>query len=290
MTFKELLIDWILRAHTYDSHVITESVWGIMQLSGAEHTIIGYIYGWINPLAIVLMVTYLMIGLVKQVSAGHELDTNTLVRMGISIIVADILVANDGWIASRALGIWNILGSDASDVMQAAMASYSEYTDEVMDKAILQQQLTKGSLIMLCVYAVVALMSIVCALLASFAMWMVCYTAKAEFILRVAFAPVGFAGFADVDQKEGARRYLKKLCASALYCMAIIVVVYVVSGLQHGAVVSIIAPHGVDDSGSYTDYNVITLLQQSVFQLIIPFASIGAVSMAKSAINEAFGV
>lgn len=290
LTIKSWLVHFILTSQNAAGADVAETVYKTMRFSSdgagmtVVNTILGYCYGLFNPLAFTLIVVYLMVGIIKMLVAGHELDANVIVRTGVALIIADVLIANDGWIAGNLLWLADKMGTVAMDLMQGIV--YPEVESSLAQQSQLAMEgeaaLNAFSVFQLALYFLGSMIALLVSQLARFAIMLTCYTAKAEFILRLAFAPIGFSGFADIEQRAGSGRYLRKLIASALYCMSIVMIVWIIALLQTSQ--TDMAINNPGDAGSF-----VNLLQNAFLSVVVPFASVGAISIAKSAISDVFG-
>ena len=150
-------------------------------------------------------------------------------------------------------------------------------------------------------------------LIAMFFVEFVVFSTKLEILIRMAFAPIGLAGFASADTKSGALRYLRKMIACACYTAALIFIVYVGNALpiiqaqnsteafgnllanasasaSASAAASAAASASASAAASGSGLTaLVNFLTSCVGTIVVPFASLGCFSAAKQAINEALG-
>ena len=339
--FKAWAISAILYFQSQTSLGLAATAISAMSFSNGsviESKFLQVCFNWFNPIAFVLVAVYLTSGLIRTVMAGHELDTQMIVRFGVAIILADVLIANDQFLAGKILSLSNAVNNQISEALQTSTDMMTAGVDAagdaaVADNAVESQQdyinrlkrdgfidsdlkeensklaelekeaqeaqlksaeangaegemeLDKMSLIQTVVYMLMTFFGFIAGQLAKVALLTVCYIAKAEFLIRIAFSPIAFAGFADAEQRDPSLRYLRKLIASAFYCLSISLTIYAVSVLQVPGAWRTTAA-GPENNASA---GFITAAMYGLQLVVVPFAAVGAVATAKQIISEAFG-
>ena len=339
--FKAWAISAILYFQTQTAVGLAATAISAMSFSNGsmvESKFLQVCFNWFNPIAFVLVAVYLTSGLIRTVMAGHELDTQMIVRFGVAIILADVLIANDQFLAGKILSLSNAVNNQISEALQtstdmitagvdaagdAAEADNAVerkkqriedlkqqgYAGDILDKenseleslesdavkahekslkengAEGQMELDKMSLIQAVMYMLMTFIGFLLGQLAKVSLLTVCYVAKAEFLIRIAFSPIAFAGFADAEQRDPSLRYLRKLIASAFYCLSISLTIYAVTALQVPGVwrTTTINPENNSSAG------FMAAAMYGLQLVVVPFAAVGAVATAKQIISEAFG-
>lgn len=323
LSAKTQLISMIMTFQQFTSSELIKTAVRAMKMTpngSVESTILSMCYHWFNPLAFVLIACYMLVSMIKMTMAGHELGIDSFVRVGIALVVADILIANDGWMAGQLMSLSSAMIGDTSgqhdgilrfvdladgeveqeldntssdqdsssikENMADKSKTASEAQSDLQNKGVeTEDQLGTYGVFQLVLYLMCTFIGYIACQVAKVSLMVVCYAAKAEFIVRLAFAPIAFSGFADMEQKDVAMRYLRKLFGAAFYCVSICLVIWIMTTIQGSTDIAT----SIAQFGSSESQGLIQLLSSLFARAALPFACVGAVSMAKSVINEAFG-
>ncbi len=234
-----------------------------------------------GPVGFVMMAIYFLTAFLEQYKNGHEPTLEDFARPAFFLVVADLILSNIGTVVGALMSLSN-LGADtlSAHVFEIFFLSGGfdpSYTIPEMGAA-------QTNLIALLPSLLINVISLFLSIIASAILYVILLTSKMELVLRFAFSPIGLSAFADETKKAEAFRYLKKLIASAFYLLAIIAVLYYTQMLG----TSLLSQSAGE--GSNFLINTFVGLEATVFQIALPFAGLGMVSMAKNIVNESFGV
>lgn len=274
-TMKETVIGWI--ANTTDYSAMFDMVKQVMTFtdtSASGVTDVSILNALINitgPIAMIIMVLYFLITLFVSVSNEREPDVHIFWKAGILLIIADLTLTHSPEIIGYLMSMSNSLLND----MSATVTNLAE-TPAQADFDV--------SFLALIVLVFVSLIGKLVSIVGSIIVFIVCVSAKIELLVRLAFAPIGFATIAGEHRPGESLRYLKKLFASCFYCGAIVVAMYIACAQA----TTLMRP--IDVSLNNVLSIVIMYITNCFYGMAMPLAAAGAISTAKTIINEAFGV
>lgn len=245
---------------------------------GTEDVVLSKILEVTCPIGFILMAMYFMVGLLKDGSNEKDTDIHMLVRNGITLIVADLLLIN----ASKIVGTLMSLSNSFMDTMRVATeAANLDLTTEAITNLT---DLGTLSWIALIVLFLVSLLSYGVGIVGSMITFVMCASAKIELMIRFSYAPIGLASIAEGGpHAHEAIRYLKKLFASGFQFGAIILAIFLANVFGKNVLTLSTTPD------NYMLF-AIAYFTNAIYTMVLPLAAIGAISTAKQMINEAFGV
>ena len=245
---------------------------GVALLTDAE--ILERLIELTGPIAMVMMVLYFLINLFSNAMQEREPDMNIFVRTGIYLIIGDLLLINTPEILSAFMGLSNGMLNQMNEAMGTIAGDVMAF------------DMVEGLTSFLAAIAlfIVSFIGKLLSIIGSVIVFVVCVSAKIELMLRLAYAPIGFASMAGED-RHGSMRYLKKLFASAFYCGAIVVAMFIACTISTGMLVTL------PDADKTNILSVaMRYVMASLYTMAMPLAAAGVINTAKSTINEAFGV
>lgn len=231
------------------------------------------------PLGFVLMVVYTVAGILRKVNSGREIGFEDIVAPCLFVILADLALTNSGKIVGALMGISN----GAADALLQQLKGEA-FEQEI--KELTETQMKNSSVVELLALVWASWLSWLVGIVARLVLFVVVLTAKIELLIRLSFSPIGLASLADEGNRSEGFRYLKKLLAASLTCVAVIAAVNI----------AIYAPAMINNTLGSTVTNESTIgvafsrMEASFLTCLAPFVAIGSVSAAKSAINEVMGV
>jgi hypothetical protein len=279
---KDTLINFIIGTQKFSSGNAITIAFSVLNFSSGDAGIISSIYLFICPLAFILMAIHFITGMARDASSGREITTDSMIKAAIWLIISDLLLSNIGTIMSSALGLSNWFGTQihnmivSPDAATAAAAAKNITTTKESLEAVSTFELIPA--------AFSSVIAAILSIIATAIILIVVYTAKIELMIRFCFAPVGFSGFADSENRNESMRYLKKLCASIVYCGAILLVLWIASTGSNSIMSSI-----QSEASTNMFLQLLQNIEVNIFMMVIPIAAVGSISAAKSAVNEAFG-
>lgn len=229
--------------------------------------------GLLLTIAYSLIAVYLISGIIDNcLMLGRDIDMHVMIKMLVSLIVADVIIEATPTIINCLLG-------GSSNLLQEFVKLIEEAEQEKANNDITLPNMGFIQLIFVGIW--ITAMQIV-SWIPTVGIKIMLFSTQLEIILRCIFAPIGLAGFANESHRHEAMRYLRKLIASGFYAAAIYVTIYVTLQLTQAKTTST-----ADLS------NIFTWLANNAgnigLQIIGPFAAIGAIGTVKGLINEALG-
>lgn len=273
-TIKGLLKAWFAEPTNYGT--MFDTVVNVMKFTDSgtssinDASILTALINVTAPIAMVLMVIYFLISLFSGISNEKEPDLHVFVKAGIVLLIADLCLTHSPELLGNLMGLSNTFLMQMRDTV----GELSSQTFELD---------ANWSLIGLIIMLLFSAFGKIISIIASAIIFIVCASAKIELIVRLAFAPIGFATIAGEGRPGDSLRFLKKLFASCFYCGAIVVAMYISCALT----TTMINP--ISESSNYLAM-AIGYIVNSVYTFAMPLAAAGAISTAKSIINESFGV
>ncbi len=227
------------------------------------------------PLGFILLVVFFFFGAAKEASSGKELGIWDFVRPLFFLVLADYLMTNVGVIVSWLMSFSNQAGIFVEDMFAA---------DTTTGKTIDTSTLSQDTLLALVPMLLGAVIGWLLGMVGSLALYAVTFSIKLEFLLRLAFAPVALASFADAEQWHNGERYLKKLFASALFFAGAIILIHIVC-VQSAAICDGLSIDESDGENMFICF--IQSIQIGLQNAVIPLAAIGGMTTMKAVVNEA---
>ncbi len=270
---RELLISWITGMNEQIAAISTSQAKNLatvvidtMSFSDKDNTILSAMLGYIGPIAFILMIIYFLMGFISQYSSGKEPPINVFIRSAIFLIIADIALSH-----SDAIVTW--IGNISVNLMQGA---YDIMLDASTNATgTLSDDFSGYSVVLLAALWAGSLLGWIISKIATVTIGITVLSVKIELMLRLALCPIGLAGFANEEFKHHSITYLKKLVACAFYAMAMVCVMFIACNTATSSV--------TNSSGN----TVITeILGVALTSITVPFACIGALTVAKSMVNE----
>lgn len=273
----------------------------VMEFTASDGNFVSQIVSNVTgPFGFMLMVIYFVVALIQDSSSGKELTAMDFARPAFWLIVADVILTNMGPILSSLMGLSNLAAQTAID----AMTDNNVLANTIEDIADADGLLAAANVLKLIVQLVLSVIQWIIQLIAALILFIVLWSSKMELLIRLSFSPIGLASFADESQKNSAIHYLKKLVASAFYYAATIAAIsFALQQSVSLATQSMARGYTYDEStgkvvqsGALDNFadSFITAglmrIEAVLYTAIAPFAAVGLVSAAKSAVNEAFGV
>lgn len=180
----------------------------------------------VSPLAFSIILIYLLVGLIEQyMTPGKEITFDDILKAFVRLVIADVLVNSSYKLCELFMNFSNFIGPEvlngASNAIQDAQAAAFS---------------TPGglNLIGVLIAFIIAIIGWLLSLLAMLIIIVMCASTKLEIMVRLAFAPVGLSSFANLADRTGATKYLKKLFACSLYGAAIAIVCLFATNLTGG--------------------------------------------------------
>lgn len=275
MGFKEMVasgVSWCLDTGGLQQDTAMQ----VLTFSQDDAMIVSSIFSITAPIGFILMALWFMTGLLQDATHERDSDINMLVKNGIFLIVADLLLVNAPTIIGKLMSLSNSFMEDMITATQLANIDLSN-THVFNDDGL--------SLIALIVILVVGILGKLFGVIGAIITVIVCAASKIELMIRFAYAPIGMSSIADGGPRaHEAIRYLKKLFASAFQFGAIVLALYIANGITKTIITT---PTVVN--GNYLAF-ALSYLTNMLYSIVGPLAAVGAISTAKQLINEAFGV
>ena len=279
-----------------------------MRFTEGEAVYLTAVIKLISPFAFGLIVVYLCAGACNDyLLSGREFDIHAFIKVLAACIVANVLMNAAGYLVGQFLGFSNWFASQMYTALKQADVERNLVENNV------SAAIKDLNLLSLLIGIILGLLNKMINLIAMFFVEFVVFSTKLEILIRMAFAPIGLAGFASADTKSGALRYLRKMIACACYTAALIFIVYVGNALpiiqaqnsteafgnllanasasaSASAAASAAASASASAAASGSGLTaLVNFLTSCVGTIVVPFASLGCFSAAKQAINEALG-
>ena len=267
-----------------------ESAITMLKVSEAEASVVVTVLSLTLPIALLLATTNFLVGFGNDMiyERGQEDPLKALVRAGIWFLISITLLNNISAIISFVMSLYNALGTTATDiVMKSDAVKAFDAIEFLKDPG----ELKKMSVISILFAFTVGHIAQLLTLISNIAIIFICFSAKIEFLLRLGFLPIGFAMAADQERHHQTMIYLRKLIASGFQCVGIIGAIFVAfQGAQATRITSTsFGTVFINPGRSILGTLATGLMANSLLSAFIPFAAIGAISVGKAAINEAFG-
>ena len=284
------LTDFIFNPDNDAMKSTVESAITMLKVSEAEASVVVTVLSLTLPIALLLATTNFLVGFGNDMiyERGQEDPLKALVRAGIWFLISITLLNNISAIISFVMSLYNALGTTATDiVMKSDAVKAFDAIEFLKDPG----ELKKMSVISIFFAFTIGHFAQLLTLISNIAIIFICFSAKIEFLLRLGFLPIGFAMAADQERHHQTMIYLRKLIASGFQCVGIIGAIFVAfQGAQATRITSTSFGTVFTDPGRSILGTLGTgLMANALLSAFIPFAAIGAISVGKAAINEAFG-
>ena len=276
---KEQLLDAVKFMQNATADTATTAAVSAMSFSATDASILTSVFAIVSPPALLLMATFFIASIGEESASGKELKIDNFIIAGMWLVLADLLLSHASDIISVLLGLSNNFGKQMQEAMDKAVSLNAATPEGTIDG------LENQSLFSLVFTFMLSLLGFVLQCVTVIVILIVVYSAKIELMVRFAFSPIGFANAASSSGKHEAVRYLRKLIASAFYCAAIVLVLYI-ANTATSSLLTTVEPKA--DATSFMA-RVMVRIETPLFALVAPFSAIGAIAGAKAAVNEAFG-
>lgn len=251
-----------------------------LEFSPDDAEIVNAFLNVIAPIGITLIAVFFMIGLFRDMSNERDTDIHVLVRAGLFLIVADLVIMYSPVIIGSLMSLANsfmkeidtLIGGFGSDAATNPNTSIT-------------QELSQSGIVTLIFMAITSAIGWLLGIIGGAIIFIVCVSAKIELMLRFIFAPIGISAIAEGGHgmNEGFR-YLKKLFASALSFGAVIIVIFITNRM--GSSYFLKADFEWNDWAGF----IVSYITNAIYTCALPLAAAGTISIVKQIINEAFGV
>lgn len=274
--FVNIIYNWL--STSVDS--LANTVLSYMEFGQAtDATMIQTLVDMLLPISFGLMACYFLIACIREATSSPDNSRDILIRNAIYLVIADLCLANVNMILSIVMSLSNAMMNQVKDAFTAADA-VEEIT---LSKDALGEQTLWGLILLF----IIAFISYLLTKAAEVVVGITCLSQKLQLDLKLAWAPIGLASVAEAGMNSSrALNYLKSLFATAFYCAAMVAIMYVAMGVDIGGGTSIADINATTGFGD----QVSMILAYSITNIIKPFAAIGAMGIAKTIVNDAFGV
>jgi hypothetical protein len=246
------------------------------------------VIGGLNPIAMALVAIYFIASMIETYFNNRgEVTLEAITKNAVGLVIADVLINNDVKIIEAVASIFNMLS------MQFTAGIKELVDDPNFGSGITESTLNGETLVSLLFLFIASLLGFLVLKIATIIIGVNVLATKLEFVIRLCFSPVALSGFASDNYRTKSMNYLRKMVASAFYCMAVILAIYLGSSAAADTAANLAeagkaaADAGIGGTGVYsTVVNYLMVILQGVMG---PFAGIGVVSAAKGIVNEAFG-
>lgn len=237
----------------------------------------------ILTIAFSLIAIYLISGMIDNyLMMGRDIDMQVMIKMFCSLVIADILIEATPTIISYILGgsSW-LLNKTVISINLAEAEKAAE--DAANNPSVTAEGIfAAAGLLQLVGAAIWTALLKALGVIPAFGLKIILFSTQLEIVIRMIFAPIGLAGFANDSHRHEATRYLRKMIASGLYAMAIYITIFAVLKLSTAFTTT------TNESTDILTWLTVNAGNRMV-ALAGPFAAIGAISTVKGIINEALG-
>lgn len=212
---------------------------------------------------------------------GQEEPVKTLIKAGIWLMIAVLAINHVEDLIGAFMGLYNTAATKAVEISSDIIGTAEAYDEMASESG------PAGAMISV-MMTIIGIFGWLLQLLSTFAVVFICYSAKVEFLLRLAFTPLGLSKLADQESHQTAMIYLRKMLVAAIQCIAIILALSIGNAAISATIVKTLVQDSIGDIGSLGPLSMaLFALVNSFIKLVVPFAAIGAVSVAKTALSEA---
>lgn len=239
--------------------------------------------GLLLTIAFSLIAIYLITGMIDTyLMTGRDIDIHVMIKMFCTLVLADILIEATPTIISYILG--GSVGLLNDVITLITDAETEKAAEDAAQAAESVNALIDGLGLLQLVFASIWVSGLkIVNAIPTLGLKIILFSTQLEIIIRLIFAPIGLAGFANESHRHEATRYLRKMIASGIYAAAIYITIFATLTLSK----SLTTP-SVDNPSDILSW-LTTNVGNVAMQIIGPFAAIGAISTVKGLINEALG-
>lgn len=250
----------------------------------ATFGILNTLYELVLPAGLMMMVVYYLSSLSEESVSGRDFSLEKFLFGLLKVILAMIIVSNGTKVIDFAISfgnsfvdlIWSGFGLGIANPGTATTA-ITENTDLI---EAIDEMGVMGQIVVILPALIIWLLRIV----ANSLLKLQAYTRLFELIFRVVIFPLGVADLISDGMRSSGVRYVKKLLAAFVNGSVMLLAVLVMGTVSLDIIVGNVS--GSTNIGA----DVIGFIASMFDGLLIPFAAVGAMGLAKTVVNDAFGV